>query len=97
MDKTEVANRIKTLREARKLTQNALAYQAGVSPTYIYQLERGEKSPTIEYLDHICWGLGITIEEFFCAKDKSGDNARDKLSNLTAEQKKLLNDFLNSL
>lgn len=96
MDKTEVANRIKTLREARKLTQNALAYQAGVSPTYIYQLERGEKSPTVEYLDHICWGLGITIEEFFCTKDKSGD-VGDKLSNLTVEQKKLLNDFLNSL
>ncbi len=97
MDKTEVANRIKTLREARKLTQNALAYQAGVSPTYIYQLEKGEKSPTVEYLDHICWGLGITLEEFFCTKKKSDNETGDKLSNLTAEQKKLLNDFLNSL
>ena len=97
MDKTEVANRIKTLREARKLTQNALAYQAGVSPTYIYQLERGEKSPTVEYLNHICWGLSITIEEFFCTKQKSDNETGDKLSNLTADQKKLLNDFLNSL
>ena len=55
MDKFEVAKKIKALREARNLTQNALAYQAGVSPTYIYQLEKGEKNPTVEYLDHICW------------------------------------------
>ena len=53
MEKSEIANRIKELREAKKMTQNALANAAGVSPTYIYQLERGEKSPTVEYLDHI--------------------------------------------
>lgn len=97
MEKIEVAERIKKLREARKLSQNALAYQAGVSPTYIYQLERGEKSPTVEYLDHICWGLGVTLEEFFRTKDKSEEETDNKLASLTAEQKKLLNDFLNSL
>lgn len=97
MDKQEVANRIKKLRIERKMTQNALAYQAGVSPTYIYQLERGEKSPTIEYLDHICWGLGITIEEFFAAETKPQRDSADRLSALTPAQKQLLNDFLNSL
>lgn len=97
MDKFEVAKKIKALREARNLTQNALAYQAGVSPTYIYQLEKGEKNPTVEYLDHICWGLGITLEEFFCTKEKRNNAICDKLSALTEEQKKLLNDFLNSL
>ncbi len=97
MDKFDVAKRIKSLREAKNLTQNALANSAGVSPTYIYQLEKGEKSPTIEYLDHICWGLGISIEEFFSTKEKSEEKIADKLSTLTAEQKKLLNEFLNSL
>lgn len=97
MDRYEVARRIKNLREAKNLTQNGLANNAGVSPTYIYQLEKGEKSPTIEYLDHICWGLGISIEEFFSTKDKSDERIADKLSILTAEQKKLLNEFLNSL
>ena len=97
MDKFDVAKRIKKLREAKNLTQNALANNAGVSPTYIYQLEKGEKSPTVEYLNHICWGLGITIEEFFSTKEKSAEQIPDKLSILTAEQKKLLNKFLNSL
>ena len=97
MDKNDIARRIKKLRESKNLTQNALANNAGVSPTYIYQLEKAEKSPTIEYLDHICWGLGITIEEFFTMKEPAEQSLVDKLSTLTLEQKKLLNDFLNSL
>lgn len=97
MNKYDVAKRIKSLREEKNLTQNALANNAGVSPTYIYQLEKGEKSPTIEYLDHICWGLGITIEEFFSTREKSVNQIYDKLSLLTEEQRKLLNEFLNSL
>lgn len=97
MERYDVAKRIKELREARNLTQNALANNAGVSPTYIYQLERGEKSPTIEYLDHICWGLGITLEEFFSTKDHSQQTTTDKIAALTPEQKQLLNNFLNSL
>ena len=96
MDRKEIGNRIRELREERNLKQNALANLAGVSPTYIYQLERGEKSPTIEYLDHICWGLGITIQDFF-AKPAEEDLTADKLSALNPDQKLLLNRFLNSL
>ena len=96
MNKREVGEKIKKLREERRMSQNALANEAGVSPTYIYQLERGEKSPTIEYLDHICWGLGITLEEFFRTELLSMP-LTDKISTLTPEQKNLLNQFLNSL
>ena len=95
MERKEVAKRIRELREARNLTQNALANNAGISPTYIYQLERGEKSPTIEYLDHICWGLGITLEEFF--RTEKASSLTDRVGALTPEQKQLLNQFLNSL
>ena len=93
MEAKDVGNRIRELREERKMTQYALASQSGVSPTYVYQLERGEKSPTIEYLEHICWGLGVTLNDFFKEKEEKPD----KISTLTTEQKKLLNDFLQSL
>lgn len=96
MNKQEVGEKIKMLREARRMSQNALANEAGISPTYIYQLERGEKSPTVEYLDHICWGLGITLEEFFRTESVSS-HLSDKISVLTPEQKQFLNQFLNSL
>ena len=95
MNKTEVGAKIKSLREARRMSQNALANEAGISPTYIYQLERGEKSPTVEYLNHICWGLGITIEEFF--QTGSSKSVSDRINALTGEQRQLLNLFLNSL
>lgn len=96
MEKIEVANRIKELREAKKMTQNALANAAGVSPTYIYQLERGEKSPTVEYLDHICWGLGLTLKEFFDYPNEE-ENYTFRLASLSPSQRQLLVAFLKSL
>ena len=44
-----------------------------VSPTYIYQLEQGLKSPTVEYLGYICAGLNISLAEFF-AEEQSEKN-----------------------
>ncbi|MCD8040849.1 MAG: helix-turn-helix domain-containing protein [Clostridia bacterium] len=93
MNTKEIGEKITLLRTKKGLTKNALANLAGVSPTYIYQLERGEKCPTVEYLNHICWGLGVTLAEFFSEEAEPND----KLSYLTAEQRKKLNDFLNSL
>ncbi len=96
MEKLDVANRIKDLRIQKGLSQNALANLAGVSPTYIYQLERGEKSPTVEYLYYICSALAITLEEFFREPSQLAQ-PEDYLSSLTDIQKKRLNEFLTSL
>ena len=95
MEAKDVGKRIKTLRERRHMSKNALANNAGVSPTYIYQLEEGIKSPTVEYLDHICWGLGVSLNEFFTDDDLY--EKEDRLSKLSDTQKQLLNEFLNSL
>ncbi len=94
MDKNEIGLRIKTLREKKELSQNGLANKAGISPTYIYQLERGEKSPTIEYLEFICEALDITLEDFFSNSHKTTNNCVD---NLSSTQLSLLNAFLNSI
>lgn len=95
MEWENIGDRIKFFRERKKMTQYALAQQAGVSPTYIYQLERNEKSPTVEYLGHICWGLGISIKEFFDTDVLSPTT--DYVADLTPKQIELLNAFLNSL
>lgn len=96
MERKDIAKRIRKLRNAKGMTQNELANAAGVSPTYIYQLERGEKSPTIEYLDHVCWGLGVTIQEFFDFPTEEEDYTF-KLSSLSPAQRQLLVAFLKSL
>ena len=94
MDKEEVGRRIKYFREKQDWTQNALANEAGVSPTYIYQLERGLKNVTVEYLGYICHALGISLEEFFRSDSAETETPLDAL---TDDQRKLLNAFLNSL
>ncbi len=95
MTAQEVGERIRYFREKKNLSKNALATNAGVSPTYVYQVEQGLKCPTVEYLGYLCWGLGITYLEFFSYGTDL--HQKDKLAYLTPEQKKLLNDFLNAL
>jgi transcriptional regulator with XRE-family HTH domain len=38
---------VRWFREERRLSQETLGHRAGVHPTYVGQVERGEKSPTI--------------------------------------------------
>jgi transcriptional regulator with XRE-family HTH domain len=50
------------LQKSRKtagLTQEELAARAGLHVTYISQLERNRKSPTLDSLFRICKALGI--------------------------------------
>lgn len=93
MDTKQIGAKIKKLREKKGLTKNALANLAGVSPTYIYQLENGEKCPTVEYLDYICFGLDTTLSDFFNEKTESDVT----VNNLSNEQKALLDAFLKSI
>ena len=100
MTAEEVGKRIKYLREQKNLKKNTLANLAGVSPTYIDKLENGERCPTVEYLGYICFGLGITLAEFFRDSDEQKElntTIQTLISQLTPEQQKLLKQFLNSL
>ena len=100
MTNSEIASRLTALRKKKKMNKNALANAAGVSPTYVHQLERGEKCPTVEYLGYLCDALGVTLYEFFTPEDENastGGQTADSVSTLTVKQRQLLNDFLNSL
>ncbi len=100
MTAEEVGKRIKYLREQKNLKKNTLANLAGVSPTYIDKLENGERCPTVEYLSYICFGLGITLAEFFRDSDEQKE-LNTLIQNLTArlspKQQTILLDFLKTL
>lgn len=55
--------RVKELREDRGLTQYALAPLAGVSRTYLADVERGMRNASLETISKIANGLGVSIEE----------------------------------
>ena len=62
----EVGLRIQELRKERSnLTQAEFAKKLGYDRTFLSRVERGVQNITLETLDKICDGLGITIKEFF--------------------------------
>ena len=62
----EVGLRIQELRKERlKLTHSEFAKRLGYDRTFLSRVERGVQNITLETLDKICDGLGITIKEFF--------------------------------
>ena len=92
----DVGGRIKYFREQKGITVNKLAYLRGVSQSYLRDVELGNKQPTVEYLEYICFGLGVSLKKFFDVED-SGDLLLNSAEKLNENQKKLLADFLNSL
>lgn len=71
MDMTEeIGLRIRKYRKELKLTQEALSKKCGLHSTYIGQIERGEKNPSIESIFKICKALSLNITTLF---EKIGD------------------------
>ncbi len=68
---------------------------AGLSTSYIPDLEKGLKCPTVETLDNICYALHITLSDFFTETERNV--SYNRLDSLTEKQRHLLNDFLDSL
>ncbi len=61
----EIGRRIRTYRIDQKLSQEELAEKCGLHPTYIGQVERGEKNATIESISKISAGLSVPLDVFF--------------------------------
>jgi len=58
-------NRIKELRTERGLTQERLALNAGITPAYLGQVERGQKNATVAIIENICDALNVSLADFF--------------------------------
>jgi transcriptional regulator with XRE-family HTH domain len=61
----QVGERIRKLRHERGVSQEQLALKAGITPSYLGQVERGEKSPTIDSVDKVARALQVSLEELF--------------------------------
>jgi len=54
---------VRKLCEAKNLTQEALAEQADLHPTYVSGIERGVRNPSLLILARIGRGLGVSVSE----------------------------------
>ena len=89
-------DRIRNLRNERDWNQEELAHRANIHQTYVGQIERGEKSPTIETIEKIAYALETSMENLFKyiePSSESKDNSTlslimNKLSTLKVEDQK---------
>lgn len=61
----EIGQRIRNYRTQLKLSQEELAERCSLHPTYIGQVERGEKNATIESISKIAAGLNVPLSTLF--------------------------------
>ena len=60
-----IGQRIRNYRTQLGLSQEKLAELAGCHPTYIGQLERGEKNATLESIDRVASSLKVSLSRLF--------------------------------
>ena len=65
-----IGQRIRNYRTQKNLSQEKLAEAAGCHPTYIGQVERGEKNATLESIEKIASALNVPLSQLF---EKLGD------------------------
>lgn len=56
---------IKELRAELGMSQEAFAYSIEMSRTYFAEVETGKRNVSIENIDRIARGLGVSLKEFF--------------------------------
>lgn len=60
-----IGQRIRNYRIQQKLSQEKLAELSGCHPTYIGQIERGEKNATLESIEKIASALNVPLSTLF--------------------------------
>ncbi len=68
----DLGARIRALRAARGATLRQLAAHAGVTESFLSQVERGVASPSIASVQRIARALGQSIAELFAADESAG-------------------------
>ena len=59
----QIADKIKSRRQAKGLKPKEVAARAGLSLTYYYDIEKGRRKPNVERLDSIARALDISLGE----------------------------------
>lgn len=99
----DILKEITRLRLERNWTEYELAKKSGLAQSTISSWYRKNQTPSIQTLDKICKGLGITLSQFF----GEGDDAifltpeqrklLDSWSALNAQQRKIVTDLLDNV
>jgi len=70
--KLELGERLRAVRQLRRLTLREVATAAGVSESFVSQLERGRSSASVATLQRLAAAVGIEISDLFAAEPQAG-------------------------
>jgi transcriptional regulator with XRE-family HTH domain len=68
----ELGERLRAIRLLRRLTLREVATAAGVSESFVSQLERGRSSASVATLQRLATAVGIEISDLFAGEPESG-------------------------
>lgn len=99
MNYIDLGRRIREERLKLNLTQEKLSEAINVSTTYIGQIERGERCPTLDTLIKISNSLGVSIDYLLHESMESSATATTKLwlqltHDLSEEEKEMVVDLV---
>ena len=61
----QIGQLLKDLREDRGWSLRDLGMTVGMNKTYLGDIELGKRNPTVDSLEKIVAGYGLTLKEFF--------------------------------
>jgi len=82
--KTILGMAIRTQRTSLGISQEELAYRAGLHRTYVSDLERGARNPSIESIEKLAGALQISVSKLF-ASTGNGTTSRQMVELLLVE------------
>ena len=68
----ELGERLRAIRLLRRLTLREVADAAGVSESFVSQLERGRSSASVATLQRLAAAVGIEVSDLFAGESQSG-------------------------
>ena len=76
------------MRNARSLTQEALAERSGLAVDAVRRIERGQLSPSLDTLHKLSCGLDLSLETFFAGLDDGAPEPSQELCDLLDRQER---------
>ena len=68
---TTIGSRLRSARVALGLSQEEVAARAGLNTSYLSQIERGRKAPSLDVFVRLATAVNLTLAELFADREDS--------------------------
>lgn len=83
----EFGKQVRKLRQSKKMSQEELAFKAGLSPAHLGQIERAQKKPTLETIGRLANALDVPVVELFsfCASIRTDNHISATMEKINSQ------------